>query len=407
MRIVIAGYGPATTNALKAISCYKETANVDKLEITVISAEKEQAYAPMFLGDYITGKLGEEQLLLPEEHGLPIERILGKRLIGINCAENKVVIEGDKEIPYDKLLIATGASAVIPPIKGISKQGTYFFNRLEDAKKLLKEIVNVERIIIIGGGAIGIELANAFNNLGKRVEVIELFDHILPQVLEKDIGRWVERKLREGGINFLLGETASEITGNGRASGIIIGGKEIRSDLILITGGVQPNIDFLKHSEIKTSRGILVNETMQTNLPNVYAAGDVAESKNLYGEYELVPSWYSAIEQGMVAGCNLIGIKRVYQFCPALVCLKGLDFPVISIGCINGVAGYDAWSYTSKGSGIFERFFTKDDYIVGYQSVGISNKVGLMYNLTRERKIIDNLHDILRSDSFDIAKLTI
>jgi NAD(P)H-nitrite reductase large subunit len=202
----------------------------------------------------------------------------------------------------------------------------------------------------------------------------------------------------------MLGENVSQITGDDRATGIVVGGKAISGDLILVAVGVKPNIDFLRSSSVRVNQGILVNEKMQTNVPNIYAAGDVAESINPYGEYELVFNWYNAIDQGWVAGCNLMGIENTYRASPGLVVVKGLETPVISIGRKYGENGYETLSGTNREKGVYEKIFIKDNHIDCYQAIGIIDRVGLMYGYIKERKDIGNIKDVL-GDNYSPANL--
>lgn len=404
MKIAIVGNGPAAVRALEAMATYKAVSNAGEAKITIISCERTAPYSPMFLADYLTGELGGGEILLRDEHGLSPQRRLGEMVVKVEDSRNKVVIESGREIGYDKLLIASGASPLKASIKGIDKEGVYFFNRLADVKRLSQQVLSAKNVIIIGAGAIGIEAAIAFNKMGKNVLIVELLDQILPQILDEDLARHVEGKLGSSGIRFMLGENVSQITGDNRATGIVVGDKEISADLILVAVGVKPNIDFLRSSNVRVNQGVLVNEKMQTNVPNIYAAGDVAESINPYGGYELVFNWYNAIDQGWTAGCNLVGIENTYRASPGLVVVKGLETPVISIGRKYGENGYETLSCTNREKGVYEKIFIKDNHIDCYQAIGIVDRVGLMYGYIKERKDIGNIKDML-GDNYSPANL--
>jgi len=395
MKIVIVGNGAAAIKALEAIATYEAMSNADKGRITIVSVERTAPYSPMFLVGYLTRELGEEDILLGEKHGLSPLRLLGKKVIRVEDRENKVVLKNGREIGYDRLLIASGASALKLPIKGIDKDGVHFFNRLGDVKRLWQEVPSAKNIIIIGAGAIGVEAAIAFNRMGKNVLIVELLSQCLPQMLDEDLAKHLERKLSTLGIRFLLGESVSEITGDNQATGIIVGAKKIAGDLVLVACGLSPNIDFLTLSDVRTNRGILVNERMQTNVPNIYAAGDVAESIDPYGGYELVFNWYNAIDQGWTAGCNLIGIESTYRASPGLAVLKGAESPVVSVGRKYGENGYETLSCTNEEKGVFEKIFIKNNRVDCYQAIGVSDKVGLMYSYIKERKDVQQIRGML------------
>jgi len=398
MKIVIVGNGPAAVKALEAIAVCRASLPADDLEITVISPERTAAYFPMFLAEYLTGELGEAEMRLEESHGLLPERLLGEKVVEVKDTVNRVILASGQGISYDKLLIASGASPLKPPIRGIDKEGVYFFNRLEDARKLIEQIPSVRDVIIVGAGAIGIETAIAFQRMGKNVLVVEMLCQCLPQMLDEDLAGYLEGKLSSLGIRFMLGECVSEIMGDNRARGIVVGDKEISGDLVLVACGFSPNIDFLRSSGVRVNQGVLVDEKMRTNVPNIYAAGDVAESLDPYGGHELVFNWYNAIDQGWTAGCNLVGVDSTCQASPTLAVLKGLEIPVVSVGRKYSQDGYEILSNASQAAGIYEKIFIKNNRIDCYQAIGVSDKVGLMYGYIRERKDIGGIKNRLCGD---------
>ena len=398
MEIVIIGNGPAAVKALEAMATYKVVSNAGSAKITIISCEKAAPYFPMLLADYLSGELGEQEILLGDDHGLSPQRLLGETVVRLDDSRNRVVMESGREIGYDKLLIASGASPLKAAIDGIDKEGVYFFNRLADVKKLSQQIPSAKNVVIIGAGAIGVELAIAFSKMGINVLVVELIDQILPQMLDEELARHVERELVSSGVRFMLGGSVSQITGDKRAKGIVVGGREVSADLLLVAVGVKPNIDFLGSSNVRVNKGILVNEKMQTNVPNIYAAGDVAESIDPYGGYELAFNWYNAVDQGWIAGCNLIGVENIYRASPSLVALKGLGTPVISIGRKYGENEYETLSFTDREKGLYEKIFMKNNVIDCYQAIGIVDKIGLIYGYIRERKDIGSIKGVLGND---------
>jgi nitrite reductase (NADH) large subunit len=339
--------------------------------------------------------LREEEILLRDSHGLFLKRLLGEKVIKVQDSKNRIILGSGKEIGYDRLLIASGASPLIPALKGINKKGVYFFNRLEDVRKLSKQLPSTQNIIIIGAGAVGIEVAIALKKLGRNVLIIELLDQILPQVLDKELAEYFKKKLSSSGIKLLLGESVSEVTGNDKAMGIIVGNKEIEGDLILVTTGVKPNVDFLEFSNVKVNTGILVNGKMQTSVPNIYAAGDVVESLDPYGGYELVFNWYNAIDQAVIAGNNLIGVENTYKTSPGLTVIKGADPPVISVGRKYGDEGYEILSYTNKQRGFYEKIFVRNNRMDCYQAIGISDKISLIYSYIKGRKDVRRIKSML------------
>jgi nitrite reductase (NADH) large subunit len=396
MKLVIIGYGPAAVKALESISNLQNSKTPEKLDVTIISAEKEKPYAPMFLLDYALGKRNKNELgLVTGFDQLSINEILGSPVREIQDRENKVLLADGREVQYDRLLIASGASPVKPSINGIEKKGVLYLNRLADARQLSRRISKISQVLIIGGGAIGIEAASSLAKLGKKVTIIEQQEHVLLPVLDGDICGYLENKLIEQGIQLILNNSDTAIIGDEGARGVIAGKKEIAGDLVLITAGIKPNLDFLKSSRIRKGRGILVDDYLQTSVPNIFAAGDVAESRVASGSTGPVFTWHSAIEQGWVAGWNLVNKQKTFQYCPGLVSLKSMGFPVVSIGSKSSQSTCHLLKYADEKKGIWERIYIKGNVIESYQALGITDRSGTMYEFIRNRKDIGSIKDSL------------
>ena len=400
MRIVVIGNGPAAMSAIKAIAAHKAMLSGSKADVTIISAETCQAYSPMFLVDYLTGALQLDQILLRESYGLACRRLQGEKATRVCDERNSVILENGKEIEYDRLLIVSGASPIVPAIRGVEKEGVFFLNRLDDAERLSRRIRIATKVIAIGAGMVGVEAAIAFRKMGRNVSVIEAVDHILPQMLDKELADRAEKKLCSLGIQFMLGAKASEIVGSKVSTGVVVGDKEIEGDLILVATGVMPNVDFLERSNVTINKGIIVDEKMRTTVPNIYAAGDVAESIDPYGGREILPNWYNSAEQGWIAGCNLIGLDITCPYSPPVSVLKGAEPAVVAVGRVYGDADYEILSYRDTCRGIYEKMFLRDERMDAYQAIGMVDKVGLMYNYIRGRKDLRVIKEELNRSVF-------
>ena len=400
MKIVVIGNGPAAVRAIQAIAAHEAMLSDSKTDVTVISAETCPAYSPMFLMDYVTGALQMDQILLRESYGLACRRLQGEKATRVRDERNTVILERGKEIEYDRLLIVSGASPFVPALRGIEKEGVLFLNRLDDAESLSQRIRIATKVIVIGAGMVGVEAAMAFRKMGRNVLVIEAVDHILPQMLDKELADRAEKSLRSLGIQFLLGAEISEIMGDRAATGVVVGDKAIEGDLILVATGVMPNVDFLEPSNVTVNKGIIVDEKMRTSVPNIYAAGDVAESIDPYGGREILPNWYNSAEQGWVAGCNLVGLDITCPYSPPVSVLKGAEPAVVAVGQVYGDAGYEVLSYGDTRRGVYEKAFLRGQRIDAYQAIGMTDKVGLMYNYIRGRKDVRGIKEELSRSAF-------
>lgn len=361
----------------------------------------------MFLIEYVLGNISRRQFYLPPlpKNSIAFNTIAGCRVAGIHFKDNRVLLDNGESLTYDRLLIATGASAIKPPIKGLEKPGVLFINRLDDALKLRERVKSASHIIIMGAGAVGIETALALTARGKSVTINSRSTRpIVPLMLDGDLASYLQGKLEQRGISFCLNSPVSEIIGQRRAEGVVARGQTIPGDLVIVAAGFSPNTAFLNPIDIKTARGVIVDDKMQTSVPNVFAAGDVAEARNPFSDqYELNFTWHSAVEQGWVAGCNMMGLEKRLLYSPSLNVLKGLEFTVASIGQKVQSSDYDVMSYRNEKAGILEKIYLKGNYIEHYQSMGLPDKVGYIYNLIKNRKNISHLkHYLSFNDSSPI-----
>ncbi|MBI4331805.1 MAG: NAD(P)/FAD-dependent oxidoreductase [Chloroflexi bacterium] len=392
MEIVILGYGPAALSALTAIHGCPPSPKGEEIETTVITAEPHPPYSPMFLIEYAFGQVSRRQLYLPQIPSANgrLKVVAGRKATEIQANENRVLLDDGEIIPYDRLLIATGASALKPPVKGLDKPGVFFINRLDDVLRLRARVRRASNAVIVGAGAIGIETALALACQGKRVTIVEAVPQILPLMLDADLAAFVQAKLEERGVHFLLNSPVCEVLGKRRADGVVCE-KEVAGDLVIVAAGFRPNMGFVNPAGIKTARGILVNDRMQTSAPNIYAAGDVAEARNPFADrYELNFTWFSALEQGRVAGSNIGGRTARLFYSPSLNVLKGLDFAVASVGQKVNPAEYELVFFADERAGTFEKVYLKGGYIEHYQSIGLPYKLGYIYNLVRNRKKVSS-----------------
>ena len=250
-----------------------------------------------------------------------------KKVTVKNLNTNEVLEES-----YDKLMIASGARAIIPPIKNIDLENVVTLKSMDDGNKL-RELMSKEenkKIAIIGAGFIGLEAAEAAKHRGKEVTVIQLQDRVLQEVFDKDITDLLEEELRENGVNLLLSETVTELIGDGKVSKVKTNKREIEADIVILATGVKPNTDFLNCDEIKMIRNgaIVVDKYGRTSVEDVYAAGDCATINSLI----YVPLATGANKLGRIVGENLAGQNNSFQGSMASSCIKVMDMEAARTG---------------------------------------------------------------------------
>ena len=255
-----------------------------------------------------------------------------KKVTVKNLNTNEVLEES-----YDKLMIASGARAIIPPIKNIDLENVVTLKSMDDGNKL-RELMSKEenkKIAIIGAGFIGLEAAEAAKHRGKEVTVIQLQDRVLQEVFDKDITDLLEEELRENGVNILLSETVTELIGDGKVSKVKTNKREIEADIVILATGVKPNTDFLNCDEIKMIRNgaIVVDKYGRTSVEDVYAAGDCATINSLITDREIyVPLATGANKLGRIVGENLAGQNNSFQGSMASSCIKVMDMEAARTG---------------------------------------------------------------------------
>lgn len=255
-----------------------------------------------------------------------------KKVTVKNLNTNEVLEES-----YDKLMIASGARAIIPPIKNIDLENVVTLKSMDDGNKL-RELMSKEenkKIAIIGAGFIGLEAAEAAKHRGKEVTVIQLQDRVLQEVFDKDITDLLEEELRENGVNLLLSETVTELIGDGKVSKVKTNKREIEADIVILATGVKPNTDFLNCDKIKMIRNgaIVVDKYGRTSVEDVYAAGDCATINSLITDREIyVPLATGANKLGRIVGENLAGQNNSFQGSMASSCIKVMDMEAARTG---------------------------------------------------------------------------
>lgn len=275
------------------------------------------------------------------------------RKTGINLFTNHEVLEVDFdnkklrvkdliqnmiiEESYDKLMIASGASSIIPPIKGIDSENVLTLKSMDDGNKLraLMENENLKRVTVIGAGFIGVEAVEASKKRGKEVTVVQLQDRILAEVFDEEITNLLEEEIRKHDVNLLLDETVMEITTAGKATNIKTNKREFETDIVIVATGFRPNTTFVKNEKLEMLKNgaIVVDKYGRTSIEDVYAAGDCATINSVITNKPVyVPLATGANKLGRIVGENLAGANNEFQGSLASSCIKVMDMEAARTG---------------------------------------------------------------------------
>ncbi len=263
-------------------------------------------------------------------------------VVNVDVTNKKVLVKNietnfEFEDSYDKLMIASGASSIIPPIKNVQLENVSTLKSMEDGIKV-KELLNKEEnknIVIIGAGFIGLEAVEAAEKLGKNVTIFQATDRILEQVFDKEITDVLEEEIRKHDVDLRLEELVSELVGGTKVEKVITNKGEVDADVVIIATGVRPNTSFLKDSgiEMLQNGAIIVDEFGKTSIEDIYAAGDCATIQNIVtGKDTYVPLATGANKLGRIVGENLAGANNSFQGSLGSSCLKVLNMEAGSTG---------------------------------------------------------------------------
>ena len=315
MKYVVIGNSAAGINAIEAIR------KVDKIgEIINISAEPYQPYSRPLLSYLLAGKISEDRVYFrpPSFYkDYNVNPILGEKVVEVNATTQSVTLAGGRKVSYDKLLVATGRSPGRLRIQGIEDECVYNLIKFDDAKAILEVLPEAKGAVVIGSGLIGLKAAEALRIVGLEVSVVEIEDRILPLAIDKMASEILTSALEANGIKFFMGNSAKEIKRGrkGEVVGVSLGGgQEVPAELVIVAAGMAPNFGFLLGTEARVNIGVIVDRYLETTAQNIYAAGDVSESKDIItGRSNLSAVWPRASEQGYYAGLNMAGFEKEYM----------------------------------------------------------------------------------------------
>ncbi len=382
---VIIGNGIAGTTAAEHIRKQDGEGS-----ITIVGDESLAFYNRMKLNDFIAGEMTEEKLLMKKEEWYEERRIevkLGTHIDGAVSGQKLIVTEDKQKLPYDRLLVAAGSHSFIPPIKGANTPGVFAIRSIQDARAISAWAKGIQNVVLIGGGLLGLEAGNALRKLGKRVVVVEFFPRLLPRQLDMDGAKRLQAMMEAMGFSFRLAAKTQEILGEGKVREVLLeGGETLSAEMVIISAGVRPNLDLAKALNLKQDKGIIVDEGMRTSLPDVFAAGDVAEFKGIsYG------IWVAAAEQGEVAGINMAGGNAGYRGTVMANTLKVVGIDLASAGEIDLDNKLESRIIT--GEKTYKKMVFKENQVVGCILLGDTKGFPRITKMMAEKEDISQIKD--------------
>ena len=371
-RIIIIGNGIAGITALKAIR------EVDKdSEIFIFGEEKFYPYNRIKLSKNLFDELSEGSILLQKKDWYDENKIniyIGKQVTKINVENKEVVLCDESVFKYDKLLLANGARNNKPPIDGIEKEGVFSLRTLQDAWDIKNQIEKGENAINIGGGIQGLETTWNLQQHGIKVSIIEIQSRLMPNQLDERASQILQEAVQEFGINIYLNTRVDKIVSSNAVEGVVTNsGEFLPCQKVIYSAGIKPNIEIVQDTPVKYGKGIIVNEKMETNIDNVYAAGDVAELDNF-----VAGLWNISIGHGKVAGYNIAGKDILYKNIVPVTTLNAFGISLFSMGCIDETKSTKILIDEDIKIKEYKKIFIKNNKIMGAIMIGDTKKSPLL-----------------------------
>lgn len=364
-------------NGIAGYSAAKEIRQEDSEgSILLIGNEKNLTYYRMRLTEFLGKPFESDELLISKREWYKennIEVMLEMRAESIKTDNNQVKLDSGEIIKYEKLLIALGSRPFIPPITGNYKKGVFAIRSIEDVLEIQEYLEDRESVLVIGGGLLGLEAAWSLKELGKEVSIVDRNDNLLSRQLDEELSGKLEEFFENENFTLHLGLGTKEILGeNETVEGVLFdNGLKIEVDAVIFSTGVRSDLHIIRETNIDYDRGIIVDENMQTNIDNVYAAGDVVEVNG-----KTLGLWTASMEQGRIVGKNMTGGEEEYKIPKLFATTKLGEVRLFSAGDIKTADEV----YESKNNQTISKIFVKNKKVVG------SIIYGSLKNMTKLRK---------------------
>ena len=398
MRHVIVGAGPAGVVAAETLRRQDPSS-----EIVILGDEPEPPYSRMALPYMLAEHVGEPGTHLRHGDGhygkLGID-VRQARASDVDTANRTVTLSDGGAIGYDRLLIATGAHPIRPPIEGIDSEGVENCWTLPDARRILAASKPGDRVVLMGAGFIGCIVLEALAARGVELVVVEMADRMLPRMMDETGGAMIARWCESRGVKVRTGTRVTQIDrSNGALTLSVDRGEPIEADLVVCATGVAPNIGLLEGSGIECADGVLVDHRLRTSADGVYAAGDVAQGPDFStGQRAVHAIQPTAVEHGRIAALNMSGAQTQFRGSLSMNVLNTLGLVSSSFGLWMGADGGERSVAADEARSRYLRLEFEEDRVVGALALGLTQHVGVLRGLIQTGVRLGAWMEKLRED---------
>jgi NAD(P)H-nitrite reductase large subunit len=405
-RHLIIGGGTAGLNAIRTIR--EEDGGAS--EITLVSGERP--YSRMVLPYYLDRSIAESHVFTATVATLAnwkVKTHIGKKAAGLNPQANALTLDDGTTVEYDDCLIATGSRAIKPPILGADLPGVNSFWTLDQARAVIAGIRPGSHVVMVGAGFIAFTILNSILSLGARLTIVEIAPRILPRMVDDAGAALVEAWLKKHGVKVRTAATLTRIEeARGKKRLRFRKGSDLLADLVIMATGIKPNLEWLRGSGIRMNHGILVDDHLRSSVPNVYAAGDVAEGKDgVTGAPAVHAIEPTAMEHGRVVGSNMAGRDTAYRGSLSMNIVEVCRLDVASFGAWDDPKS-EAWAALRQDRSAYRKLCWSGDRLTGAIIIGqagdiwTTNDVGMLKGLVQTGVGLGAWKEHLRRNPFDI-----
>jgi len=388
MHHVIIGAGPSGVIAAETLRKIDPVSSV-----TIIGDEPEAPYSRMALPYLIINKIDESGTYLrkdPSHYSNKEIDVIRDRVSVIDSKAKTLELQDHDPVSYDKLLIATGSHPVRPPIEGMDLPGIHSCWTLEDGRNIIKKAKPGANVVLMGAGFIGCIILEALALRKVNLTVIEMGDRMVPRMMDQTAGNLIKDWCQKRGVAVHTSTKVEAIIKSGLLNrGLKIklsNGETLKADLVISATGVAANIQFLEGSGLETDFGVLVNDRLQSNVSDIYAAGDVCQGKDFStGEYSVQAIQPTAADHGRIAAMNMAGRDTVHQGCINMNVLDTMGLISSSYGLWMGVDGGESAQLCDESHFRYLKLEFEDDVLVGAQALGLTQHVGVLRGLIQTK----------------------
>jgi NAD(P)H-nitrite reductase large subunit len=405
-RHLVIGGGTAGMNAMRTIREEER----EPSEITLVSAEKP--YSRMVLPYYLDRSIAESHVYTATAAQLAkwkVKALVGRRVTALDVKASACTLDDGTRVEYDDCLIATGSSAVRAPVPGADGRGVHSFWTLEEARGVLTAVTPGCHVVMVGAGFISFTILNSILALGAKLTMVELAPRILPRMVDATGAELVEGWLKAHGVTVRTNVKLARIEdAKDRKRLKFSAGPDLVADVVIMATGIRTNLEWLKGAGVEVKQGVVVDDHLRSNVPNVYAAGDVAQGRDLIsGEAAVHAIEPTAQEHGRVAGANMAGQDVRYR--------GSLIINIVEV-CHLDAASFGAWDDTKaeaisglrKDRNAYRKLLFSGERLTGAIIIGRSNDiwttndVGMLKGLVQTGQPLGRFKEHLRRNPFDV-----